>query len=392
MKKILFFSHICQEKAMSGAEKTMLQLIQKMSEKHNCLCVLPQSGELSRQITKLHIPTIFCKYSAVWSVKDVQGDFQMELDHICSQGEDEAIRQVMKQVRPDYVVVNTSVNLLPAIIAKEENIPIIWFLQEHVPTYKEQWFSLVQRMNPVIIGISESVLEPFRLRGYPDHKVHCLYPYWNESDHHALRSEKMNRQLRRRYQIPHSSIVVGTIAIKVNVQKGIWHVVQAMTPLMKQDHSIHLLLRATRPINHKNAHFRQIHEHIAKVRLQNRVHWIPFVKDIARVYSALDLVVVPSVLPEGFGLTALEGMGHGKPVIAYPSGGLQEIFYSTLNESYLAKRINPNALRKVICPLLQSDELRKQVGERNRIQAIHQFGPDMYDKRYQMLEEKLEWY
>ncbi|TCP69687.1 glycosyltransferase family 4 protein [Baia soyae] len=390
MKKFAFFSHICQANAMSGAEKTMFQLIQKMNEKHCCLCIFPQSGELSRQVDRLKIPTTFCRYSAVWSVKDLQGDFQIELDHIRSQGEDEAIRRTMQSLRPDYIVVNTSVNLLPAIIAKEENIPVIWFLQEHVPIYKEQWFSLVQRIEPVIIGISESVLEPFRSRGYPNHKMHCLYPCWNELDHHALRSEKMHRQLRRRYQIPYSSIVVGTVAIKVNVQKGIWHVVRAMAPLMKQDPSIHLMLRATKPINHKNAYFRQIREHIAKHRLQNRVHWIPFVKDIAQVYSALDLVVVPSVLPEGFGLTALEGMGHGKPVVAYPSGGLQEIFLSTSNKRYLAKDINPSALRKVIRPLLQSDELRQQVGERNQIQAIHQFGPDMYDKRYKMLEEKLE--
>ncbi|MDQ0416857.1 glycosyltransferase involved in cell wall biosynthesis [Croceifilum oryzae] len=392
MKKIAFFSHICQENAISGAEKTMFQLIQKMSEKHDCLCIFPQSGELSRQVDRLNIPTLFCRYSAVWSVKDVQGDFQMELDYIRSQGEDEAIRTMIQRLRPDYIVVNTSVNLLPAIIAKEENIPLIWFLQEHVPHYKEQWFSLVQGVEPVIIGISESVLEPFRLRGYPDHKMHCLYPCWNELDHNVSRSEKMHRQLRRRYQIPHSSIVVGTISIKVNVQKGIWHVVRAMAPLMKQNPSIHLMLRATKPINHKNAHFRKIREYITKARLKDRVHWIPFVQNISKVYSALDLVVVPSVLPEGFGLTALEGMGHGKPVVAYPSGGLQEIFLSTFNKPYLAEHINPQALRKVIRPLLQSEELRQQVGKRNQIQAIHQFGPDMYDKRYRMLEEKLAWY
>lgn len=378
---------------MSGAETTMFHLLQKMSENHRCFCVLPEQGMLARRVAQIDIPTVFCRYPAIWSVKNPKTDFQIELSHAMSQGADESIRRLLHELRPDYIVVNTSVNLLPAIVAKEEGIPVIWFLQEHVPKsmYKEKWITFVEEQTPVLIGISESVLEPFRQRGYPKNKMHCLYPCWNDSTYSDLQFARMQRRLRRKYQIPMTSLVVGTISIKLTIQKGILHLLRAMAPLMKQDPSIHLMIRATKPINNKNPYLRQIRDFIAKRRLQYRIHWIPYIADIAQIYATLDLVVVPSISPEGFGLTALEGMGYGKPVVAYPSGGLKEILLSTSNEEYLAKQVKPQSLRRVIRPFLESEVLRQQVGERNKQQANMQFGTDKYTQRYYILEQKLGW-
>lgn len=376
---------------MSGSETTMFQLLQKMNEKHRCFCVLPQNGLLAKRVAQLNIPIVFCHYPAIWSVKDSKADFQIELNHLRSQGIDELIRRVLRDLRPDYVVVNTSVNLLPAIVAKEEGIPVIWFLQEHVPysVYKEKWVSFVEEQTPVLLGISESVLEPFRQRGYSKNKMHCLYPCWNDSSYSDLQLAKMHKRIRRKYGIPISSLVVGTISIKLTIQKGIWHLIRAMAPLMQQNPSIHLMIRATKPVNKKNPHLQQIQEFIEKRRLQDRIHWIPYVANIAQIYAALDLVIVPSIAPEGFGLTALEGMGYGKPVVAYPSGGLQEILLSTSNQEHIAKNLNPAALRRVIRPFLLSEELRQQVGERNKQQAKIQFGLEIYTQRYRILEQKL---
>lgn len=393
MKKIVFFSHICQESVMSGAETTMFQLLEKMSENHRCFCVLPQDGILAKRVAQLDIPIIFCHYPAIWSVKDPTADFHIELSHVRSQGVDKSIQRLLQDLRPDYIVVNTSVNLLPAIVAKEEGIPVIWFLQEHVPEsiYKERWISFVEKQTPVLVGISKSVLEPFRLRKYPQNKMQCLYPYWNDSTYNNFQIDKMRRQLRRKFGISTADLVVGTISIKLTIQKGVWHLIRAMAPMMLQIPSIHLIIRATKPINKKQPYLRQIRDFIAKHRLQHRIHWIPYVADIAQVYPALDLVVVPSIEPEGFGLTALEGMGYGKPVVVYPSGGLKEILFSTFNQEYVAKHLNPQALRRVIRPLIYSSLLREQVGERNKQQAKIQFGIDMYTQRYQILEQKLGW-
>ncbi|MFH0783861.1 MAG: glycosyltransferase family 4 protein [Pseudomonadota bacterium] len=50
-----------------------------------------------------------------------------------------------------------------------------------------------------------------------------------------------------------------------------------------------------------------------------------FVDDPSALYHWSGLVVVPSLLPEPFGLVAIEAMGHGRPVIAADHGGLTDI-------------------------------------------------------------------
>ena len=41
-------------------------------------------------------------------------------------------------------------------------------------------------------------------------------------------------------------------------------------------------------------------------------------------YSEADIVVVPSILPEAFGMMFIEAMASGKPVIAFDVGGAEK--------------------------------------------------------------------
>ncbi|MBN9551052.1 MAG: glycosyltransferase family 4 protein [Alphaproteobacteria bacterium] len=50
-----------------------------------------------------------------------------------------------------------------------------------------------------------------------------------------------------------------------------------------------------------------------------------FLEDTSPLYHWSDVVVVPSLAPEPFGLVAIEAMAHGRPVIAAAHGGLLEI-------------------------------------------------------------------
>lgn len=60
--------------------------------------------------------------------------------------------------------------------------------------------------------------------------------------------------------------------------------------------------------------------------LTDRVEFVPFQRDPAPVYRALDVVVHASTRPEPFGLTILEAMSCGRPVIVSAAGGAVELF------------------------------------------------------------------
>jgi glycosyltransferase involved in cell wall biosynthesis len=66
-------------------------------------------------------------------------------------------------------------------------------------------------------------------------------------------------------------------------------------------------------------------EHIARAGLQGVVLRAPFRADVASLYAAADICVVPSTRPEPFGLVAIEAMALARPVVAADHGGVTEI-------------------------------------------------------------------
>lgn len=85
--------------------------------------------------------------------------------------------------------------------------------------------------------------------------------------------------------------------------------------------------------------------------------------------AVADLVVIPSH-HEGFGLTALEAMALGRPVLATDAGGLPEV----LGEAgYLVPREDPNALADAIELLLNDPDLRSQLADAGKHRATELF-------------------
>ena len=68
------------------------------------------------------------------------------------------------------------------------------------------------------------------------------------------------------------------------------------------------------------------------------------------LYGAADAVVVPS-LEEGFGMTAIEAMAAGTPVVGTRVGGLPELIEEG-RTGYLVEPGNPDALADALCRLL----------------------------------------
>lgn len=82
-----------------------------------------------------------------------------------------------------------------------------------------------------------------------------------------------------------------------------------------------------------------------KLNLEKRVHFLGIRTDIERILKTVDIVIMSSNW-EGFGLSALEGMAAGKPVIASNVEGLNDvvsgagILFPQKNYQTLANKIN----------------------------------------------------
>ena len=71
---------------------------------------------------------------------------------------------------------------------------------------------------------------------------------------------------------------------------------------------------------------------VASMNLASSVTLKGFQSDVTSILSASDLLIVPSISDESFGLTVLDAMSHKVPVIASNTGGIPEILTGSLAE------------------------------------------------------------
>lgn len=125
-------------------------------------------------------------------------------------------------------------------------------------------------------------------------------------------------------------------------------------------------------------------------RFGPRVVFTGFVpgSEMPRYYAAADAVVMPTLVEEGAGLVAIEGMAAGRPVIATRAGGIPEY----LNEDcgILVDREGdlPGALAAAVLRLQNDPALCRAMGEAGRARA-QQFGTAQYYQNFLDILETL---
>jgi spore coat protein SA len=90
------------------------------------------------------------------------------------------------------------------------------------------------------------------------------------------------------------------------------------------------------------------------------------------LYSACDVVVVPSIWQEPFGLVVLEAMASGTCVVASAVGGLPEIIEHR-RTGILIPAADPGALASAVCELLADLGFKRRLEEAARAAVEHRF-------------------
>ncbi len=124
---------------------------------------------------------------------------------------------------------------------------------------------------------------------------------------------------RARFGLPVGRPIIGTVRRLVH-RVGIDLLIEAMQGLRAQAPDALLVVAGKGPLAAALAN------QVTRMGLQQQVRFLGFVDDadLPLFYGACDLTVVPSVALEGFGLTTIESLASGTPVLVTPVGGLPE--------------------------------------------------------------------
>jgi len=115
----------------------------------------------------------------------------------------------------------------------------------------------------------------------------------------------------------------------------------------------------------------------------NVLFWGPASRDVMpHIYSSAMLSLIPSVHAEGTSLSALEGMACGVPTVASEVGGLLDIPCIHFPAG------NATALADWMSCLLEDDDRRKQIGERQQCAVREQFNLDVWKLGWERVVRK----
>lgn len=111
-------------------------------------------------------------------------------------------------------------------------------------------------------------------------------------------------------------------------------------------------------------------------------------EEIDKSYKQCSVVVMPSMVPESFGLVGIEAMSFGKPVVAFDSGGIKDWLLDG-ETGFLVKRGDNKCLADRISCLLENESLARDMGRRGKERVEKLYRKDIQLKRLLAVYEEV---
>lgn len=323
--RILYINHTG---LMSGAEHVLLNLLGGLDrERFEPIVLCPGYGGLATEILALGvewipIPTVYTRFS--WR----SGQLQSVGSMIRAVS---AVRRQIQALSPDFVHANsTRAGIVAVLAAAGTGKRVIWHVHDTLPRHPLGTAIRVLALlaaNSSVVAVSQATAKAFRGRLPLKRKVRTIYNGVDLS-RFPLKSPG-GSTFRTRLAIPPESFLVCTVG-QICRRKGLLELVDAMRRLHTEAPNLHLAVVGRVVFRHEEKYFSELRAAVRASGLEDRVHFVGAMSDVASVLQASDLLVLNSK-DEPFGLVLVEAMSTGTPVIATRVGGIPEIVTDSEN-------------------------------------------------------------
>lgn len=118
---------------------------------------------------------------------------------------------------------------------------------------------------------------------------------------------------------------------------------------------------------HSFAHEKkQVADEVIRLKLENNVILGDFTSNTAELLAGASVLVVPSQAYESFGLTIIEAMAFGVPVVTTNVGGMPEVLEGS-NAGYVCSKDDPQEFANAIKNILSNPILASELGQNGRL-------------------------
>ena len=366
--KILFYNHTGQ---ISGAERVLLIILAGGDRRRFVPAVLcPADGPLMNKVRELGVNTI--------AIDSLEARFTLRLDRLADYAASfvrliRAARVAVIKEAPDIIHANSiRAGLVMSAATIRLGVPVVWhvhdLLPRHVLSTAIRLFAVTSRRNR-IVAVSRAVANRFQGRLIHSFRgrVETIY---NAVDIERFYPDPKSRKEIRRALGIEAAKVVGIVG-QLTPRKGQLELIEAFAETSREFPDTVLLI-VGEPLFNRDAEYAKSLANAARsAGVADRILFLGQREDMPAIMRALDLLVVNS-RTEPFGLTVIEAMASGVPVLATAVDGIKEIVRHGEN-GWLVKSLDRGALVKAMLTLLRDQDLRRQLGREGRREAIARF-------------------
>jgi glycosyltransferase involved in cell wall biosynthesis len=233
-------------------------------------------------------------------------------------------------------------------------------LHEHANLTDTPWFqkvadALLEPLTDIGIAVSQSTADfVIKARQMPPDKVKVVYLGVPLEEFSRLRSVDEIAEARAELGIAPGDFAVGTVT-RLHDSKGNSFLVDAARLVLNERRQARFYVVGEGPL------LEPLQQQARALGLGDRFVFAGFAKDVARVVSAFDVSVFPS-LWEGTPLTVFEALAMGKPIVATDADGLVDVLTHDRDAIIVPKR-NGAALSAGIIRMIDDTPLRERLSD-----------------------------
>lgn len=290
--------------------------------------------------------------------------------------------KLCKTQQIDLIYSNTTGVIVGVFVAAKLGIRHIWHIHEIIekPYLLFRILSrLINTKNNQAIAVSEAVKTHWTKYVEPN-KIDVRY---NGVDYWLF--ENTASDLRQSLNISPNTILVGMMG-RVHFWKGQDYFVNIAGEIFKTHKNIHFLIVGDAFAGYEYLHD-NINQLIEKHGLQGHVTQLPYRSDIVNIYNALDVFILPSLLPDPAPAVVTEAMAAGLPVVATRQGGAVEMMENNVS-GLLVPINNAAAAAAIIEPLLMNENFRKDMGAQAKKRMQEKFSRTQFNEQIMACIEK----
>lgn len=314
------------------------------------------------------------------------------------------IRKVVKNYKPDIVLLDTMGEISPLALLLFRNIPLVMTI--HGPEFFIPNL-LIWAMNKNNFKNEKIDKGNFNLTG----KINYLYFKYIQGAAYKLTLKKVNlfivnstymQKIIKNDLKPNVVIHNGIKLLKykqignnnnllyvgrIEKYKGVEYAIKAMPKIIEK------FPQTQFSIVGEGTYEKNLVSLVKKMKLQDNIHFLGWVnhKDIESYYEKSSVVIMPSLVPEAFGNTGIEAMSKGRPVIASRVGGIPE-WLEDEKSGFLINPGNSNEIAEKIIKLFGNHNLliafSKNAGNRAKSFSSETYAANL-EKTYQSLISNL---